>query len=291
MRSKQLEVSLGLLREDSRLQVRSPRSIKALQREVVEKSLEDSVEKFKVILDTGSTLDPIEVFEDDGLYYIIDGHHRYRAYLEHEGFEPPFNEPDSNARKVPVLVRDGDLLHHLRASHTVNTKHGVGLEKGERTQRLLFSLVHTPQAEWKPIKEMVRETALSESQIDKIRRAARTLIEEAGIAPPYDPDDIQTQIEQWVAQKKKVHKTADGKSRVPTDDQGYPSVTYVNTRKAVAEVDDDTIVKSRVIKYLEPYAMNNPEAVRAAVKRLNKLYDLGITVKSSWTPPIEEEDF
>ena len=102
--------------------------------------------------------------------------------------------------------------------------------------------------------------------------------------------DIQTQIEQWVTQEKKVHKTADGKSRVPTDDQGYPSVTYVNTRKAVAEVDDDTIVKSLVIKYLEPYAMKNLEAIRAAVKRLNKLYDLGITVKSSWTPPLEEEE-
>ena len=284
------QVSLGLLREDPRLQVRSFRSIKAGQRENVEKSLEDSVEKFQVVLATGSALDPIDVFENNGLYYIIDGHHRYRAYLEFEGFEPGLHEPDTNSRTIPVHVHEGGLLEHLRESHKVNTKHGVGLEKGERTQRLLFALVHTPQEDWKPLKEMVKETALSESQIDKIRKAARTLTKEAGIKPPYDPDEVQSLVEKWVASEKRNHRTKDDKASVPTDDQGYPTVSYVNTRKAAREVDDETIIKTRVLKYLESYASESPKALREAIKRLNKIYSLGITVKTKWTPPVDEEE-
>lgn len=162
---------LNLIKEDPPLQARSPELIEGYKRGHVEKLLEDNVASYINVHEASSMLDPQLLFKEYEHYVVIDGHHRLEVYRTYFGLDEEPNDNDTSTNTIPVIVEKGDLKHHLSESYKVNTNHGVATTPGEHSQRLLLSCVNTPPHDWPNLKEMRSTTALSESQIDKVRKA------------------------------------------------------------------------------------------------------------------------
>lgn len=280
MKQQIKRIPIDLIQEDPRLQVRSERSIEVNKREYIKQQLEDSIKDFKLVLEAGGELTPLEVFKDGDVYLVKDGQHRLQAYREHHGYDPlsALEKPDTEAHTIPVVVLEGDLKFHLASSHTVNTQHGVGLTKKESTQIALHALVHQDPDKWPPVKVEVARWKLSESQIEKIRRAARTLIAECEIAPTSTPDEIESAVSQWVANEKKKHTNVEGDPKIPTDERSFRSVRYVNNRKVLPEIDPEELKINQIIKKLDGHAEHDSFALREAIYELNRKYGLKVRV-------------
>jgi len=102
------QVALGKLKEDPMFQPRNLRLIPYADRGRQEAASENHVADLASKLTDGRELEPLLVARIDGKLWLIDGHHRLKAYRRQQ------------RRTVPVRIMNTDLTTALMASKAVN---------------------------------------------------------------------------------------------------------------------------------------------------------------------------
>ncbi len=102
------QVALGKLKEDPMFQPRNLRLIPYADRGRQEAASENHVADLAAKLTNGRELEPLLVARIDGKLWLIDGHHRLKAYRRQQ------------RRTVPVRIMDADQTTALMVSKVVN---------------------------------------------------------------------------------------------------------------------------------------------------------------------------
>jgi hypothetical protein len=125
------KLSLSSITRKAYLQQRTPRLVEDkhdLNR--LNANLVDTIEGIKADLrNDGVIREPLEVHEVDGVYLLVDGHHRYEAVTAH----CKETNKNSSLYLVPVnITLTSTIEAAIDASFSANLNHGVGLTSKER---------------------------------------------------------------------------------------------------------------------------------------------------------------
>lgn len=132
---------------------------------------EDHVRGLVDAISAGNTLDPMTVWvrgEDD--FVIVDGHHRYAAYMR-SGYNKP----------VPVILHECGRAEATLLALSENTKTKLPMTKTERDNaawRLVCSDLGLSKS------ETVKATGVSNGTVGKMRRVRKKLQEQDEDLPP-----------------------------------------------------------------------------------------------------------
>ena len=125
---------------------------------------EDLVRSLRRVLELGHELEPVDVTAIGGRYYLIDGHHRYAAYVV------------AGRKQVPIRYFDGNLNAAHLLSLKRNIKDKLPMSRADKTEAAFTLVKHKmrgtlkgPGGEDMTWKNVADETTVSERLVYKMR--------------------------------------------------------------------------------------------------------------------------
>lgn len=272
------------IQTDSRLQVRSKRSIKVDERDSVDKRLEDTRKRIYKVVSAGEHVDPIEVFDNDGEWLVFDGHNRLAVYQKIR---------KKRDIKIPVKVLPYSYREALSKGYTVNTRHGVGLTEREASQAAFRSCVYSENEI--PTNDLVQQ-GIGIRTAQMIKKAAKVLRDEAAINSGDTIDQVASKVTRWCREMvKKGYSMRSGVDRIHTDDHGFPRYRFV-LEKQPEQTPNESYMVQHMAETLEKLVKSNSDAFLKALRKIShkKRLDLPITVKTNKKrseAKLEEDDW
>jgi hypothetical protein len=255
------------IQTDPNLQVRSSSVFgDDLTNEV--ESLKAMRSRIRQVVSAGHHVAPIELIKFNDEYFVFDGHNRLEVYQE---------IAEKQAIKIPAVVLPYTMKEALALSYRVNTQHGVAVSLGDSTKAAFRACIYSNNTI--KTKDLTQQ-GLSESLAQKLRRAAKILIEEAKISTDDNPEIIQSKVKVWVSKMAKEYARSDGSNTIPSDHLGFPSYRFVLERKTPAQFNDKQRVAQLADK-LEKIALADIDIFLAALKKISRNDRLGLPLRVS----------
>lgn len=253
---------------DPRLQVRSVAVYG-------EDSRMDEAERLKAlqsnlhsVVSAGEHSEPIEVFRHDDQWLVFDGHNRLEVYQKVAKKTPV---------KIPAIIRPYNFKEALSLAYMVNTRHGVSVSKSDATKAAFRSCVFANNDV--SVKELIRQ-GLGERVAQKVRQAARMLIEEAEVTPSDDENEVSRKVTRWCKRMAKEGYARSGLDKIQTDHLGFPSYRFVLDRKPIEDRSEAVRIE-QMARSIEKLVEQDADVFLAALKRVSRKtrMDLPVTVK------------
>jgi hypothetical protein len=89
-----------------------------------------AIADYIAVLQSGAELPPVDVIDDNGVYWLANGFHRHEA---HRGI---------GRDEIACEVRTGTRIDAIRFAAKANTRHGVRLTDADKRKKVLFFLDH-----------------------------------------------------------------------------------------------------------------------------------------------------
>jgi ParB-like chromosome segregation protein Spo0J len=118
----------------------------------------------------GNAFDPITVWWSGLHWYVIDGHHRMKAYLRAKK-----EDEKLKIETVPVNVFEGTIELAIQEAVTLNSKDKLPMSKADKLERA-WKLVCL-NADGMTKEQIVKATTVSERTVANMRRERRTLLQ------------------------------------------------------------------------------------------------------------------
>ena len=220
------------------------------------------------VVSAGEHAAPIEIFRHDDQWLVFDGHNRLEVYQKVAKKTPV---------KIPAIIRPYTFKEALSLAYMVNTQHGVGVSKSDATKAAFRSCVFANNDI--SVKELIRQ-GLSERVAQKVRQAARMLIEEAEITPADDENEVSRKVTRWCKRQAKEGFARSGLDKIQTDHLGFPSYRFVLDRKPIEDRSEAVRIE-QMARSIEKLVEQDADVFLAALKRVSRKtrMDLPVSVK------------
>ncbi|OJF67965.1 hypothetical protein BK026_03755 [Alteromonas sp. V450] len=252
---------------DPRLQVRSETVYGDDSRGEAESLAALRKRLFKIV-SAGEHTDPIEVFRDGDEWLVFDGHNRLQVYQK---------VAEKTPTKIPAIVRPYSFKEALSLAYMVNTRHGVSVSPSDATRAAFRSCIFSNDGI--STSELVKQ-GLGERLAQKVRQAARQLIEEAEVVRSDDENDIIGKVTRWCKKMAKEGYARAGLETIPTDHLGFPSYRFVLDRKPIEDRSEAARIE-QMARSIEKLVEQDEDVFLAALKRVSRKtrLDLPVSVK------------
>ncbi|QTH72033.1 ParB/RepB/Spo0J family partition protein [Pseudoalteromonas xiamenensis] len=231
-------------------------------------SLKAMRNRIRQVVTAGHHVEPIKLIKCDGEYFVFDGHNRLEVYQE---------IAEKQSLKIPAIVLPYTRKEALAQGYRVNTQHGVAVSLGDSTKAAFRACVYSYNAI--QTKDLT-QNGLSDSLAQKLRRAAKILIEEAEISEEDSAETIQSKVIAWTGRMAKKYGRADGANTIPRDHLGFPSYRFVLERKTPAKFNEKQRIAQLADK-LEKIAQADPDIFLAALKKISRNDRLDLPIRIS----------
>ncbi len=121
---------------------------------------DDAVQEYMQVADD---LPPVNVFDDDGKYYLVDGFHRFEA------------KKKANAKEINCLVQKGTLRDAILFAVQANSDHGVRRTNADKRKAVETLLKDEEWGTWSG-REIARFCHVSESTVRNIRESSLRIL-------------------------------------------------------------------------------------------------------------------
>ncbi|MCU7554419.1 hypothetical protein OCL06_07400 [Alteromonas sp. ASW11-19] len=233
------------------------------------------------VVSAGEHSEPIEVFRHDEQWLVFDGHNRLEVYQKVAKKTPV---------KIPAIIRSYNFKEALSLAYMVNTRHGVSVSRSDATKAAFRSCVFSNDGI--TVKELIKQ-GLSERVAQKVRQAARKLIEEAEITSSDDENEITGKVTRWCKRMAKEGFARAGLDSISTDHLGFPSYRFVLDRKPIEDRSEAARIE-QMARSIEKLVEQDADVFLAALKRVSRKtrMDLPITVKRQQKSKLQlDEEF
>lgn len=268
------------IQTDDRLQVRSVAIFGDKSRGDEAGRLKEMRKRIYAIVSEGQHVEPIEVIKCDGEWLVFDGHNRLSVYQKVAEKKPV---------KIPAVVLPYTLKQALALGYKVNTQHGVSVNKSDATKAAFRACVYSNDTIEVP--ELISQ-GTGKRLAQKIRQAARKLIEEAGIFESDDENDVRRKVAKWCKRMAKEGHARAGLDNIQTDHQGFPSYRFVLDRKPPRELSESAQVE-HMAKQIEKLVEQGEDIFLKALKKVRSSdrMDLPISFKRKKRSVPDDADF
>ena len=115
---------------------------------------DDAVQEYMQVADD---LPPVNVFDDDGKYYLVDGFHRFEA------------KKRANAKEINCLVQKGTLRDAILFAVQANTDHGVRRTPADK-RKAVETLLNDDEWQTWSAREIAQHCCVSDKFVGKLKK-------------------------------------------------------------------------------------------------------------------------
>jgi len=256
------------IQTDPRLQVRSEVAYGSSSPSEEKSRLTALRKRIERVVTSGEHSDPIEVFTHDDDWLVFDGHNRLEVYQRVAKRSPV---------KIPVIIRPYTLKEALGRAYLVNTRHGVAVSQKDATRAAFRSCVFSNDGI--TTADLIKQ-GLGERLSQKVRQAARTLIDEAKISATDDEQEVIAKVGRWCKRMAREGYAKAGADSIPTDHLGFPSYRFVLDKKPTEDKGDNAKIEA-IASSIEALAQSDPYLFLKALKRVSNKARMDLPVRVS----------